>query len=212
VSARPYGDLTVPRILATMDSTATMSPCSQAAFEQRYRQTPDPWGFRTAAYERDKYETTIAALSKERYRRAFEPGCSVGELTARLAARCDAVRATDFSPSAVMEARSYCKALPNVTVDEADIAKDTTKGPFDLIVFSEIGYYFPKRQLSGIARRLAAELERDGEFVAVHWLGLSDDHEMHGDEVHSVLAAALPLEWIKGERRPGFRLDIWMRR
>ncbi len=136
----------------------------------------------------------------------------MGELTARLAKRCDVVIATDFSPSAVMQARVCCRDLRNVTVVEADLAEEPPAGPFDLIVFSEVGYYFAKPLLSEIVHRLAGKLGRGGEFVAVHWLGTSEDHVMHGNEVHAVLAASLPLVLMKRERHPGFRLDVWARR
>jgi SAM-dependent methyltransferase len=185
--------------------------CSQEAFERRYRETPDPWGFRSSTYEREKYDATIAALSRTRYGRAFEPGCSVGELTARLAERCDVVTATDFSASAVAQARARCRDLGNVTVEEADLAETLPQGPLDLIIFSELGYYFAKPLLSDIVHRLARTLESGGEFVAVHWLGTSEDHVMHGDEVHEVLTASMPLAKVKSERRPGFRLDVWTR-
>ena len=60
-----------------------------AYFEEIYSRAEDPWHFETSWYERRKYELTMAALPRERYRRAFEPGCANGALTERLASRCD---------------------------------------------------------------------------------------------------------------------------
>ncbi|MFE7421819.1 hypothetical protein [Rhodococcus sp. NPDC057529] len=58
-------------------------------FDAMYAASPDPWGFGDRWYEQRKYALTLAALPRPRYRRAFEPGCSIGILTAALAHRCD---------------------------------------------------------------------------------------------------------------------------
>ncbi len=70
-------------------------------FERMYRQDPDPWSFATSEYEQRRYDLTVASLLRPRYRRAFEPGCAIGELTRRLATRCDHVVALEPSPTAL---------------------------------------------------------------------------------------------------------------
>jgi SAM-dependent methyltransferase len=188
------------------------SPTSGAAFEARYRSAPDPWNFATSPYERLRYREILDGLSRTRYRSAFEPGCSVGELTARLALRCDRLLATDIAPTAVGRAQFRCAKSGNVSIRCGDLSREIPEGPFDLIVFSEIGYYFSSNHLAAIARELTRTLDADGEFMAVHWLGHSRDHLLHGDEVHRVLEASLDLARINGHRAPGFRIDSWVRR
>ncbi|WP_244268864.1 nodulation S family protein, partial [Mycobacterium parascrofulaceum] len=56
-----------------------------------YAGTDDPWALSSRWYEQRKYAITLALLPARRYRHAFEPGCSIGTLTARLARRCDQV-------------------------------------------------------------------------------------------------------------------------
>jgi protein-L-isoaspartate O-methyltransferase len=185
--------------------------CSAAAFEARYRQCADPWDFSHSPYERARYQATVAALTRASYRRAFEPACSVGELTAQLAPLCGELIATDIAPSAVERAQQRCRAWPNVQVFRADLAAGSPPGPFDLIVFSELGYYFDGATLMHIARDLECKLAPGGELVAVHWLGYSADHVMHGDAVHQLLGRCLALQWIKGARHAGFRIDTWAR-
>jgi SAM-dependent methyltransferase len=153
----------------------------------------------------------MAALTRGWYERAFEPACSVGELTVQLARRCGQVMATDLAPSAVGRARRRCHEYANVEVSQADLANGSPPGPFDLIVFSECGYYFDAASLRVIARDLEGKLQRGGEFLAVHWLGDSADHVLHGDTVHELLYAELSLQWIQGARHPGFRIDTWKR-
>ena len=70
-------------------------------FDALYEACDDPWGFRNRWYERRKRLLTMALLPRERYRRAFEPGCANGELSAQLAARCDSLLATDLNETAV---------------------------------------------------------------------------------------------------------------
>jgi protein-L-isoaspartate O-methyltransferase len=189
------------------------SPVSQAAFEAKYRQSGDPWNFNGSRYERDRYELTLRSLMRTHYRRAFEPACSIGVLTAALAERCDEVQAIDIAPTAVVMARKRCANFPGVTISCADLATQCPEGPFDLIVFSELGYYFKEAQLKRIAKSLSGALEAGGELIGVHWLGSSEDHLLHGDQVHAILKDALTKScaWIRGGLHPGFRLDTWRR-
>jgi protein-L-isoaspartate O-methyltransferase len=187
------------------------SALSEAAFEAKYQHSPDPWQFAASPYERHRYATLLRSLTQERYSRTFEPGCSVGVLTAALAERCDSLLACDIAPTAVHLARQRCAGFSNVRIDQADLAKSLPPGPFDLIVFSELGYYFNAAVLAKIIRALAKRLTPGGEFVAVHWRGQSEDHVLHGDTVHAILKATLEKRytWIKGERYREFRLDVW---
>ena len=57
-------------------------------FTDMYAEASDPWGLAERWYEQRKYAITVAMLPQPRYRHAFEPGCSVGVLTERLAGRC----------------------------------------------------------------------------------------------------------------------------
>jgi protein-L-isoaspartate O-methyltransferase len=184
---------------------------SQAFFEARYQASSDPWRFASSTYELKRYQATLDALSRPRYLRGFEPGCSVGVLTAALAGRVEHLIACDIAETAVACAKARCRELTNVEIYHRDAAQGPPDGLFDLIVFSELGYYFSVNELTAMAGRMASRLEPDGDFVAVHWLGTSADHILHGDVVHEVLAENLPCEWIGGSRHTGFRIDSWRR-
>jgi hypothetical protein len=67
-------------------------------FEDVYAASEDPWGFTTRWYEERKYSLSLAMLPRRRYGDAFEPGCSIGVLTAMLASRCDRLLSCDVSP------------------------------------------------------------------------------------------------------------------
>jgi protein-L-isoaspartate O-methyltransferase len=184
---------------------------SQAALEGRRPLCKDPWNMAGSECERDRYQATMGALLRGSYKSAFEPGCSGGELTVQLARVCEHVTATDIAPSAVAFAQRRCAHFANVDISCADLAASRPKGPFDLILMSAIGYFFTPSQLIAIAKAAAAELVCGGEFVAVHRLAGGSDQVLHGDAVHSLLSAHLPLEWIKGDRDARFRIDTWVR-
>ena len=181
------------------------------AFEQRYAAQPDPWKFETSSYEQGRYDAILRTLPRARYGRAFEPGCAEGALTTRLAARCDEVFATEVSATALRRARERCATQPNVQFAQSSIQDESPPGTFDLIVFSEIGYYFTQPHLAEIVSRLARALDSGGEIMAVHWLGHSEDHVLTGDQVHDTLWNELPFRHVAGHRYPGFRLDAWVR-
>lgn len=83
-------------------------------FARVYAESDDPWGFATRAYEASKYAATLDALPGERYRSAFEVGCSIGVLTERLAARCERLLSVDVAERALQQARDRCRNLPHV--------------------------------------------------------------------------------------------------
>lgn len=82
---------------------------------------------------------------------------------------------------------------------------------FDLIVFSEIGYYFNETVLAELAGKLVERLEPNGIFLAAHWLGNSPDHFLSGDRVHEILKSVDGLELEVEQCYSCFRLDRWAR-
>ena len=88
---------------------------SREFFDEKYARDPDPWGFTSSPYELTRYATLLRALEGRRFRHAFEPGCSIGVLTDRLATLCTRVDALDISPRAIELARARCALHDNVT-------------------------------------------------------------------------------------------------
>ena len=113
------------------------------SFEEKYRQDGDPWKFATSSYEQRRYELIVAMLPRQRYRRCFEPGASIGELTRRLALRCDEVIAAEASPTAVSQAEQLLVGkYPTASIVQQTVPDWMPAGPFDLLIMSEFGYYF----------------------------------------------------------------------
>ena len=189
----------------------TTNTTNQEFFEAKYRENNDPWAFASNAYEQNRYSEILHALDSRRYGRAFEPGCSIGILTARLASICEHVYAIDISPTAVRQARYRCAQLSNVSIGCGSLPKDVPTGTFDLIVLSEIGYYFDRQELFEVGSHIAGRLEPSGVLLAVHWLGHSEDHLIDGDSVHEILSHLDGLTLEFSERHIGFRIDRWVR-
>jgi protein-L-isoaspartate O-methyltransferase len=189
--------------------------CEPAAFERRYQLDPDPWNFAHSAYEQERYALMLRTLGRARYEAAYEPGCSVGEFTALLATRCQRVIASDVSSSAVATARRRCAAFAHVDIAVAALPDQMPRGPFDLIVFSELGYYFPEPLLRRIGASLYERLLPGGELMAVNWLGQSADHALHGNDVARILRDCLSahqaMQHMTQRMEEGFRIDLWRR-
>jgi SAM-dependent methyltransferase len=132
-----------------------------------------------------------------------------------LAKVCGQVVAMDLSETAIERARERCRELPNVELRVGSVAEAMPEGDFDLVVLSEIGYYFGEDELREWSSRLVGRLRDRGTLLAVHWLGVSADHIRSGDEVHQTLRAVASEYGLRLEeerRAEGFRLDRWMRR
>src|SRR6202012_159072 len=82
-------------------------------FDEIYASAADPWGLADRWYETRKYALSVALLPRERYGRAFEPGCSIGVLSTRLAPRCGQLLACDGAADAVASARARAAGLAN---------------------------------------------------------------------------------------------------
>jgi SAM-dependent methyltransferase len=181
-------------------------------FEEKYRCSEDPWNFASSIYENDRYNSIIRAVAVRRgFSCGFEPGCSIGVLTSRLAPYCDRLEATDISPTAVHHARTRCRGLENVRITCSSVLEPPGSGPFDLVIFSELGYYFDRETLRRLVNTLTKHLLPSGLFIACHWLGSSADHELAGGLVHDVINGSPKLDLQYSEAHREFRLDRWKR-
>jgi SAM-dependent methyltransferase len=180
-------------------------------FRDCYAASPDPWGLAERWYEARKYALTVALLPRQRYGAAFEPGCSIGVLTAQLAPRCDRLLACDAVPAAVAAARVRTAGLPGVRVDQRVIPGQWPRGSFDLIVWSELLYYFDDADLGQILGLGIGSLRPGGQVLAVHWRHPAPDHSRTGDEVHEDLARQPGLARLAGYRDQDFTAEVYGR-
>ena len=150
-------------------------------------------------------------LPAVRYRSAFEPGCSIGVLTRMLAGRCDAVLSCDVAAPAVRAAARRTADLPHVRVEQRELPGGWPAGRFDLIVFSEILYYFGDHDLEQVLKNAVSALEPEGTLLAVHWRHPVADYPRSGDDVHQVLADCPGLGRLVRHAEPDFLAEVYIR-
>ncbi|MCQ2996951.1 nodulation S family protein [Pseudomonas syringae] len=180
-------------------------------FERLFQESDDPWAFKKRWYERRKRALTLAALPRERYGSVFEPGCANGELSADLATRCDRLLVCDTNRSAVELARQRLATFTQVEVMHGRLPEQWPDGRFDLIVFSELGYYLDEQDLNSWIDRALASLTDDGQVLACHWRPQIDGCPMDAQKVHAILAARLEMPRIFSHEEADFFLDVWSR-
>lgn len=153
----------------------------------------------------------MALLPAARYRRALEPGCSIGVLTRMLATRCDEVLSCDIAAAAVQAAARRTEDLTHVRVEQRDIPGGWPDGRFDLIVFSEILYYFGDHDLEQVVKNAVAALEPEGTLLAVHWRHPVTDYPRSGDDAHRVLVAQPGLARLVRHTERDFLAEVYVR-
>ncbi len=179
--------------------------------EQFYAESDDPWGFRTRWYEKRKRDILVAALPREQFGSCWELGCSIGELTAALATRCERVFATDGNARAVEEARKRVSAFPRVRVEHQIHPEEWPDEQFDLIVFSELGYNFEAEVLRAFAERFRTALTPAGTLVACHWRYDVEGCPLNGNQVQQMLADVLAMPRVVQHAEADFLLEVWSR-
>lgn len=153
----------------------------------RYSASDDPYDLEHRWYERRKRALAVACLGREHYEWAFEPGCAIGLLTAVLAPRCAHLLAVDVAPGAIEHARARLDDQEHVTIARMSVPEEWPEGSFDLVVLSEIGHYLEPSTLVRLRDKVVGALVDGGELLTVHWRGRTQEHILHGDEVHDVL-------------------------
>ena len=180
-------------------------------FDEKYEAAADPWDYAGSPYEAAKYDATLAALPREHYDRGLELGCSVGVLTERLAGRCGELLALDASPAAVGRCRERCGRLPHVTAEAAVLPGDWPAGAYDLIMASEVCYYWSDDDFAAARGKMRDGLAPGGHLVLVHWTVYVPDYPRTGDAVHEAFLADPGWERVASRREPFYRLDVLSR-
>ncbi len=142
----------------------------------------------------------------------FEAGCATGMLTERLAARCDHLLAVDLVPRAVACTRERVARHAHVEVATANLPTDwPTERRFDLVVLSEIGYFFAPDAWHETAQRAADALTDAGVILACHWLRPFAERTQSTRHLHAAIARQPGLHRHVRHLEPDFLLEVWSR-
>ncbi|WP_409318331.1 SAM-dependent methyltransferase [Pseudomonas sp. KCJK9016] len=180
-------------------------------FEGLFSGNDDPWAFRQRWYEQRKRAITLAALPRPRYRAIFEPGCANGELSAALAERCDRLLCCDTTEAAVKLARTRLSLFDHAEVRHCRLPRQWPEEKFDLIVFSEIGYYLDRDDLIEVIRQLDDSLTADGQLLACHWRPAIEGCPLNARQVHDLIHERLHLPRLLLHQEADFLLEVWSR-
>lgn len=179
-------------------------------FDAFYRRNgDDPWGFDSRWYEQRKREITMATLPRARYRSALELGCSTGALTALLAERCDALLAVDIADAPLAVAARRLGERSDVRLARAALPGEWPGGEFDLVVLSEVGYYWDTTDLTAAVGRIVSSLTPDGHLIACHWRHPVAEYPLSGDDVHAALHAEGSLTRLVRHDEEDFILEVF---
>lgn len=186
-------------------------PDAAGVFDRLHAGSDDPWRYTTSWYEQRKRALTLAILPHERFASGLEVGCSVGVLTRELAARTDRLTAVDVSAEALTHAARRLGGTPNVVLERLQTPGEWPAGTFDLIVASEVGYYYSAEQLDAFVRRCLGALARNGVLVACHWRHPVHGWPLDGDDVHRRLSTEAGLELLARHEEEDFLLEVFVR-
>ncbi len=180
-------------------------------FEQLYQENSDPWQFATSEYEAKKYAATLNALPRNLYQAGFEIGGSIGILTEKLARRCQSLLSVDVSEIAQAQAIDRCQHLNNIKFELMSVPESFPTESFDLIVLSEVGYYWSWEDLHKAQSLIIEGLQAQGHLLLVHWTVDRGILPLTGDEVHDDFLKLVPdkLKRIKSLIEDTYRLDLF---
>lgn len=200
-----------------MNPSASIDEQRSTYFAQLYHDSADPWQVRKRWYEERKRALLLACLPQQRYRKAYEPGCGNGELTAALAQRCEYLLAADMSEQALQLAQ---RRLADAGLDgkvhfeqhrlpQAWPRQGLGMEKFDLIVISEIAYYLSPDELAQVAEQCAASLADGGSIVLCHWRAPFAQRVQSTVRVHAAFQNIASLHQLLRHEEADFLLGVW---
>ncbi|VAX17957.1 hypothetical protein MNBD_NITROSPINAE02-513 [hydrothermal vent metagenome] len=144
-------------------------------FNWRYRGA-DPYEVTTHADERDKYKKIVGALGvKEKFDNILEIGCGEGHLTQMIAHKGARVLAIDISDFAIGRAKKNVAGFKHAEAKRIDIITADMDETFELVLCSEVLFYFEPDQLDGVVKKIKGLIKPGGYAALIHTLVKSDD-------------------------------------
>ncbi len=172
-------------------------PPAMPDFDGLYAADADPWQVATSWYEQRKLAVLLATLPQQRYRRAWEPGCGPGVVSAALADRVDELVASDGSLAAVALARRRPGMPAHVRFEHSQLPQVPVEGPVDLVVVAEFLYYV--EDLSAALDALWSLCVPGTHVVFLHWAHRPHDAYRSGPEMHARIC-------LDSQRRNAFKV------
>lgn len=183
-------------------------------FDDIFAADDDPWDLASSDYEAKKFQATHDAIADRRYARALEIGCAHGVLTEKLVGLCDSLLAVDISSKALSKARERVGDRPGLDLAQMAFPKETPHAAaFDLVILSEVVYYWGVVDLDRASEWLRDGVASGGRVILVHYTG-ETDYPHSADEAVGSLWSDLKSVFVaeRTDRNDGYRLDLWHHR
>lgn len=185
-------------------------------FNDVYQENIDPWDFEKSEYEFNKYTATVNALPQQVYNNGFEIGCSIGVLSKMLAEKCKRLLSVDIADAPLEIARKRLQENPVVTFKKMAVPGEFPEDNFDLIVMSEVGYYFSLTDLDVLKEKIIHHLTPGANLILVHWTPDVYDFPLTGDIVHEEFLKScgdgMPLKHLQSQNADTYRLDLFSKK
>jgi SAM-dependent methyltransferase len=114
-------------------------------------------------------------------------------------------------PTALEQARRATAGHGRVQIRRGSLPDDWPNGDFDLIVFSEVGYYLDAHTWRTTLDRALEALRPDGDLVLVHWRPAVAQYPLSGDQVHRAAREHPGLVRLVAHEEDDFLLDVLRR-
>lgn len=189
--------------------TVRVSSVPTEHFEKLYEKSLDPWNYKTNTYEQNRFDVTLKSLPRKEYRNGCEIGCSIGILTKKLAAICTKMTGIDCSAKALEQAKKNVSNIDNIQLKLMRVPEELPTETYDLIVLSEVLYFFSDNDLKVISDFVIKKLDYDGTCLLVNFLG-DTESPMSGNEV-AIRFSDLTFQDLKilsTKEYEGFRIDV----
>lgn len=159
-------------------------PVSLEDFEQRFRESSDPWQTFTSRPEAVKRAQILRAIGTRRWGRGLELGAGNGSNSAALAARVgrlDVCEATAAGRALIGQATAACS---NIRLWRHVVPERFPGDRYDLIVIAELLYYLRREDLGRLADEITRTLRPAGRLILVHHHCRFPDATLDGARVH----------------------------
>jgi hypothetical protein len=186
-----------------------------------YARDADPWKFASSDYARHKYGATlnalpIGSLCTRARSGVFDRRFHEHARATMWESCCDRPRRTRVGsasssppPSPAKEAGLRCASHRNIAFATMQAPGEWPAGRFDLIVLSEVLYFFGRTLIGQLAERVEGSLRNPSHVLLVHWLG-ETDYPLSGDDAVTEFVARTGsfLRIICQQRTAEYRLDL----
>jgi SAM-dependent methyltransferase len=191
-----------------------MKPIDVEGFERKFRENIDPWNYTSSSFESFKRQVLIRACGLAKCGRVLELGCANGETTRALTRISFRLSAVDGSATAIAAAERQLAGSARVSFSRLTVPEQMPRGPFDLVIISELAYYLPEHRLSLLGRRVSACLASGGRVVILNHRRMFDDASQHPALAHRRLISLLKRSHalIKHAQFPRFVVTSLVRR